>query len=113
MHGGGDVEDVRAKRLAQNETIFRQVNEHVRAAEERVRHDFPRFICECSNIECDEQIPIALDEYRTVRESPTRFIVAAGHAEEEIERIVEHRPNYEVVEKVGPGRQVAEDDAAD
>ena len=99
---------MRARRLAQNETIFRQVNEHVRAAVERVHHDFPRFICECSRIDCDEQIPIDIDAYRTVRESPARFFIAVGHAEDEIEKVIEHTPTYDVVEKIGPGREVAE-----
>lgn len=102
------MEDVRARRLAQNETIFRQVNEHVRAAEERVRHDSPRFICECSQIDCDEHVPVDLDTYRTVRESPARFFVAPGHAEAEIEKVVESHATYEIVEKIGPGREVAE-----
>ena len=102
------MDDVRARRLAQNETIFRQVNEHVRAAEERVRHESPRFICECSKIDCDQQIRIDLDAYRTVRESPARFFVAVGHAEPEIENVIEHTPTYDVVEKIGPGREVAE-----
>lgn len=105
------MEDVRARRLAQNEAIFRQVNEHVRAAEERVQYDFPRFICECSKIECDEQIPIDFDAYRAVRESPARFFVAVGHGNPEIEIVIERHSNYEVVEKTGPGREVAEETA--
>ena len=105
------MEDVQARRLAQNETIFREVNEHVRKAEERVRHDFPRFVCECSKIDCDEQIPVEIDDYRAVRAHPARFLVATGHGNDQIEKVVESRANYDIVEKTGPGRAVVEENA--
>lgn len=103
------MEDVQARRLAQNETIFRQVNEHVRAAEERVQYDYPSFICECSKIDCDQHISVPLVGYREVRESPAHFLVAVGHGDDRIEKVIESHDNYEVVEKVGPGRDVAEE----
>lgn len=105
------MEDIQARRLAQNETIFRQVNEHVRAAEERVQYDFPRFVCECSQIDCDEQLPVELAAYKTVREHPARFVVATGHADPQIEKVVDSHDSYDVVEKIGPGREVAENSA--
>ena len=105
------MEDLQARRLAQNETIFRQVNEYVRAAEEQMRHDDPRFICECADIDCSAQIAVTLDEYRTIRTNAARFLVASGHVDERIERVVDGGRGYQVVEKVGPGRDVAEKDA--
>ena len=105
------MEDLQAQRLAQNEVIFRRVNEHVRAAEERVSHDFPRFICECSNIDCDRRVLVPVDVYKAVRENAARFIVFPGHVLPDIENVVEHHDDYEIVEKFGPGREVAERDS--
>ena len=106
------MDDVQARRLAQNETIFRQVNEYVRRADERVPHeDEPRFVCECSSLECDAELSIPLEHYRATREDPTRFFVVPGHADSRIERVIETPGDYEVVEKIGPGRDVAEQDA--
>jgi hypothetical protein len=42
-------------------------------------------------------LPIA--EYAEVRDHPTRFFVLHGHQDESIERVVESRPNYLIVEK--------------
>lgn len=104
------MEDLQAKRLAQNETIFRRVNEHVRDAENRVQHDFPRFVCECSNIDCDRRILVPLDVYVAVREDPARFVIHPGHELPDIERVVDRFDDFEIVEKIGVGREVAEQD---
>lgn len=105
------MEDLQAKRLAQNEVIFRRVNEHVRAAEERVSHDYPRFICECSNIDCDRRVLVPVDDYKRIRQDVTHFFVFPGHAMPDIERVIETHDDYEIVEKLGPGREVAERDS--
>ena len=105
------MEDLQAKRLAQNEVIFRRVNEHVREAEERVSHDFPRFICECSNLECDRRVLVPLDVYKKVRKNPAHFFIYPSHAMADIERVLETHDGYEIVEKLGPGREIAERDS--
>ena len=105
------MEDLQAQRLAQNEVIFRRVNEHVRAAEERVSHDFPRFVCECSNMDCDRRVLVPPDVYSNIRKDPARFFVYPGHVLPDIERVVETNDDYEIVEKFGPGREIAERDS--
>lgn len=104
------MEDLQAKRLAQNETIFRRVNEHVRDAEARVQHDLPRFVCECSNIDCERRILVPLDVYVSIREDPARFVIFPGHHMADIERVIDTFDDFEIVEKVGIGREVAEQD---
>lgn len=104
------MEDLQAKRLAHNETIFRRVNELVRDAEARVQHDFPRFVCECSNIDCDRRILVPLDVYISVRDDRSRFVIHPGHAMTDIERVVDTFDDFEIVEKIGIGREIAEGD---
>ena len=104
------MDDRRAQRLALNETIFRKANEDMREAGDRLRHDFEAFMCECADINCDETLPLSLDRYRDVRENPRRFIVLPGHENPELEQVVDKEEGFNVVEKIGPGRDVAERD---
>ena len=100
------------RRLAENEALFREVNEHVEgtAEEFRVHADMPQaFICECIDAGCVERVTLTLNEYEDVRANPRRFFVVPGHEELAVERVVAERPGYSVVEKVGPGASVAEE----
>jgi hypothetical protein len=52
---------------------------------------------------------MTLDEYEALRAEPTRFAVKPGHVLPDQERIVEERPGYAVVEKIGhAGERAAE-----
>lgn len=44
-----------------------------------------------------------------MRASPTNFLLVSGHELPEIERIVERKRAYVVVEKVGEGAKVADE----
>jgi len=57
------------------------------------------FVCECSDIECVMVIVLPIGEYEEVRAHPTRFLVLDGHEDKSIERVVETRPDYLIVEK--------------
>ncbi len=48
-------------------------------------------------------------DYESVRADETRFILAAGHADLRVERIVMSVPGYDVVEKLGVAAEVAAD----
>jgi hypothetical protein len=103
--------DLREQRLAENELIFREVNERVRAiatahgADEHVYE----FYCECSNAECTFQVKATLAEYEAVRANPARFLIAPAHALPEIEIVVERGDEWWVVEKQGEAAQLAEE----
>jgi hypothetical protein len=95
--------DPREKRLAQNESLFRSVNERIEevaAATGLDDHTF-EFMCECSNADCNLMLPLTIPEYEGVRRDPTQFIVAPGHDLPEIEAVVSHRGAYQVVTKGG------------
>lgn len=96
--------DAREKRLAQNESVFRAVNERIEetaaAGEGADRHVYD-FLCECSNADCNLLLPLTVSEYEGVRKNPTLFIVAPGHELPEIETVVLRRGPYHVVTKRG------------
>lgn len=100
----------REERLAQNEDFFRSVNERIRDLAGRHGSDPHRyeFLCECSDPGCVERVTLSLDEYEAVRADATRFVLATGHSDATIERVVETAPDHVVVEKVGVAGEVAQ-----
>jgi hypothetical protein len=92
-----------------NESLFRSLNERL---EERALHRGPdetfEMVCECALEECTLRIPVLIAEYEAVRSEPTKFIVAVGHADESVERVVDSSDGFEVVEKLGEAALVAE-----
>jgi hypothetical protein len=51
------------------------------------------------NATCTEEIAMTLEEYEALRAVPNHFAVVDGHVLPEIERVVERKPSYLVVEK--------------
>jgi hypothetical protein len=96
----------RLSRLAKNETVFREVNERiteitVELAPGSARPDLvDGLVCECSDPLCLERVgPLTIAEYEEVRRDARRFMIAAGHHAPDVERVIEQRDNYAVVEK--------------
>jgi hypothetical protein len=99
----------REERLAQNEVMFREVNERIREVSAHVGalDSGPEFLCECANEDCLERIRLSPAEYESLRSEPRRFVVLRGH-ETEIERVVADRGRYLIVEKLGEAGEIAE-----
>ncbi len=96
------------QRVARNEARFREVNEGIARGRWPGEEDAPGgFCCECAQLGCAELIELTLREYEQVRACPRRFIVRTGHDLPEVEQVVETRPGYVVVEKVGEAGRVA------
>lgn len=87
--------------IARTESAFREVNEAIAQTAERFESDEADFVCECADPACTDRITADLESYEEVREEPTRFLVAPGHIEADVERLVERTDDYDVVEKVG------------
>jgi len=104
-----DLPEVRA---AQNQALFRQVNERLvrlnEAFEQITEHSI--FLCECADITCVAEIDMSLAEYGRIRHDPRRFFVApsAEHVVPEAERVVETHDQYFVVEKIGVAAEIVE-----
>ena len=66
------------------------------------------FVCECSSTDCVERVTLTLRQYEQVRAEGTRFVLAPGHAEPEVELVIQKAANHDVVEKDGLAGVIAE-----
>lgn len=101
------------QRAARNEALFREVNENIVGLDEHLG-DTPtesEIICECAMPDCVERLAVDHEVYRRVRDDPRLFLVRPGHEDLQLERIVERRPGYLIVEKTGEAGKVAEQTA--
>jgi hypothetical protein len=86
-------------RMATTEAIFRTVNERIAETAQRFDSTEAEFVCECDDRSCTHRLEASLVEYDEVREQPTHFLLAPGHENDSIERVVERKRGYWVVEK--------------
>jgi hypothetical protein len=99
-------------RAAKNESAYREVNQAIAKLQEKSPLPLPpTFICECSNTDCREVVEATLDEYSQVRAVATHFLLAHGHIDPDIERIVRTTDRFDVVEKFGLDAEIAEAEA--
>ncbi len=107
------------RRLAENEVVFRQLNESLqkgieetnRLAEEDGQPEYliiPKandeplhFFCECSDETCAKRVKINLQKYIELHKPRNHFVLVPGHEVLAIEKIIaRHEPKYIVVEKL-------------
>jgi hypothetical protein len=100
---GAEDEGRRAKRAAENEALFRSVNEEVHDLNQSFLVEGRlRVVCECGRANCIEQIDLEPRDYEAVRADSSLFIVKPGHDDPEVEAVVERNDEYWVVHKA-PG----------
>jgi hypothetical protein len=93
----------RARRVGENEALFRSVNEQVRDLNQTfLVQGTLRIVCECGEQSCIEQIELMPGEYEAVRGDSALFAVKPGHEVEDVETVVERKDGYWVVRKA-PG----------
>lgn len=104
---------VRDERKGENESFFRELNErlesHAAASEAPASDESFRVVCECATEECTVRLRVPFAEYESVRAGPRQFIVARGHSDPRVERVVSSWPGFDVVEKFGEAGEVAAD----
>jgi hypothetical protein len=93
------LSDDNAKR-ARTESLFRDVNERIAESAQRFDADTTQFVCECADPNCTHRLEVTLAEYEDVRSDGATFMLEPGHEHDDIERIVERRGRFHVVEKV-------------
>jgi hypothetical protein len=107
------TQDQRERRTGENQAMFRDVNERIRAAKEgrTAWVGISQWMCECADEDCTERIRMSLDEYEELRANATHFAVAPdkSHVVPDGERIVEKHDCFWVVEKVGEAAEAAEE----
>jgi hypothetical protein len=106
-----DASAEHAVAAAQDQALWREVNERLRDLNEAFEHSarFSEFLCECADRNCVEHVFMTLEEYERVRRVATRFLVLPGerHVFPEVERVVEEHDGYVVVEKFGEAGRMA------
>ena len=87
-------------RIARTESLFRNVNERIAESAQRTEREDAAFVCECGDADCTEKVEAPLGVYEDVRSDGTQFLLAHGHEDERVERVVQDRSRYEIVRKV-------------
>jgi hypothetical protein len=90
---------VRLERLALNQVVFREGNERLL----EVLGASPgttEFVCECSNPECTDAVPLTLLEYERVRSRSNQFVIVPGHEIPEIEEVTLASDGYFLIRKL-------------
>lgn len=95
--------DPRTRRIAENESRFREINERLGFDLHRLPGDPGRvdFVCECGMVDCALPVSLELSEYEHVRRDPLLFAVVPGHELPDVEDVVERTDRYAVVRKHG------------
>ena len=101
----------RETRAAENQTLFRGINERVKELNEAFSFVSPvgEWVCECADDACVERIEMSTAEYEAVRSDGSRFFVVPSdeHVWPDVESVIERTDCYWVVEKAGQAGSVA------
>jgi hypothetical protein len=106
--------DMTQERIALNQSTFREANERIEAAADKMALLGPvPFICECPERRCMEIVRLTLDAYEAVRQHSRRFFSAPGHHQLAVAAgaavVIEQTAGYVIAEKVGEAGEVAEE----
>ena len=85
--------------IATTEAVFRTVNERIAESAERFESTKAEFVCECDDKTCTDRLEASLDEYQSVRADATHFLLAPGHENHRVERVVARKSRFWVVQK--------------
>lgn len=103
--------EIGTTRVAQNQSLYRSINERVRTLNETLEEIAPRgsaWVCECADTRCTRRIAATLTEYEAVRANPRAFLVYSGHVYPEVERILDENDRFTTVEKIEHAGRIAE-----
>jgi hypothetical protein len=108
------IQDLTAERVAENQSRFREANEQIELAAERVPLLVPvPFLCECPREGCTTIVPLTLDDYEEIRQHPRSFLTAPGHEDLTVDggfgTVVARADGYVVVEKTGKAGALSEE----
>jgi len=105
------MSEARERRLAENELLFRTVNENIAQVATDLGPETPyEFVCECATTDCFERVQLTVHEYEDVRADGTHFFMVPDHVDLEVEQVVSRRDGYVIVAKDGEAGLIAEAD---
>jgi hypothetical protein len=102
--------DERNERVAKNETAFRAANRELERADQEAGAGPDQQIevlCECGRPGCDGLITLTVADYDSVHSQADRFVVLRGHESPDIEKVVDERTGYLVVDRFGEAEDIA------
>ena len=105
--------NARHERVSKNEAMYRAVNRELERASQEAGegpNESLEALCECGEDGCSATLELTVAEYDDAHKERDRFVVAPGHENEEIERVVTRTERYLVVDKFGEAERVAEDE---
>jgi hypothetical protein len=101
--------DERERRMAQNEVLFREVNERVQEQAEGFGGGGTfQYLCECANADCTFRLTLTPAQYEAVRADPTTFVVLPLHFTPEVETLVTEHDAFWIVRKTGEAGEYVE-----
>jgi hypothetical protein len=96
------------RELARRQNALREVNERIHELGWRDDGAVQSgYVCECSRPDCTETVELATQVYEAVRSVPVRFVLVPGHAQPDVERIVEQHAAYVIVDNIGEAAELA------
>jgi hypothetical protein len=95
----------RAQVVAENEAVFRKVNEHHVAG--RPAAETFEIFCECADTGCSDRILVPNETYERARQQPTDFLLKAEHVKSEFEIVIESYDDFVLARKMGEAAVVA------
>ena len=101
----------REERIGLNEAVFREVNERIEQLAEAfdLKTEQLDLVCECGKADCVERISMTYQEYESLRSESHQFAVFPGHEFPDVERVIDRRKGYDVVQKYkGAPERIAE-----
>jgi hypothetical protein len=96
----GEQEE-RERRAAQNQLLFRAVNEQIVEMTENFRSDLSdiNLVCECWTPSCTGTIRCRIEDYERLDRKGNMFLVLQGHEDLLVEDVVDEVDGYLVVRK--------------
>lgn len=106
--------EVTVIRIAENQSRFREANERIEAAADRMQLAGPvPFLCECPRTGCTEIVRLLPEEYERVRQHPRYFLTVPGHQDVAVSNgvgvVVAEDERYFTVEKIDLAGEIAEE----
>jgi hypothetical protein len=106
-----ETQEAREVKAAQNQLVFRHVNERIRELGDRVLDSVFEldFTCECDDPACTKTIEMPIREFVEMDEITNRFIVLPGHEDNAVEEAVATSDRSLIVAKRGAGAEYVEE----
>ena len=101
----------RELRAAQNQMLFRSVNDRIKELGENILASVDEldFACECENSECIEPIRMPVAQFAAIEGVENRFMVLRGHEVPEVEDVIAERDGFVIVSKRGAGAEFVQE----